>query len=140
MNTVSVLVAGRTEKIDNNPDPAWKTKVVVNFSFEERQWLKFDVYDWDKGEVSKAKLSDQDLLGSAECLLAQIVSAPAKTFVASLTGTATAKTEKEKKGKSKLFKFFSKKKKSKSKKRFFTPFNECSCCCGRASCHSEASF
>ena len=50
---------GRTEKIDNNPDPSFKTKFVVNFSFEERQWVKFEVYDWDKGEVSKAKLSDQ---------------------------------------------------------------------------------
>ena len=111
--------SGRTEKIDNNPDPVWKTKFNVNFSFEERQWIKFDVYDWDKGEVAKAKLADQDILGSCECLLAQIVSTPGKTFVASLLSggdkeATKNKDKKEKKSKSKLFKFFSKKKKSKS--------------------------
>jgi hypothetical protein len=36
-----------------------KTQFTVNFSFEERQWIKFEVYDWDKGEVAKAKLADQ---------------------------------------------------------------------------------
>lgn len=96
---------------------------MVNFSFEERQWLKFELYDWDKGEVSKAKLADQAFLGSAECLLGQIVSSPGKTFVAQLQSEATAakKEKKEKeKGKSKsLFHFFSKKKKSKSKRSTF---------------------
>jgi hypothetical protein len=65
----------------------------------------------------------QDLIGSTECLLAQIVSAPGKTFIAQVL------TEKDKKklaagaaeskpSKSKLFSFFSKKKKSKSKSSF----------------------
>ena len=100
---------GRTEKIDNNPDPVWKTKFVVSFSFEERQRLKFNVYDWDKGDAKTAKFTEKDLLGSTECLLAQIVSVPGKTFIAPLA------SEKKAKSKSKLFSIFSKKKKSKSK-------------------------
>ena len=127
--------SGRTEKIDNNPDPSWKNKFSVNFSFEERQWIKFEVYDWDKGEVSKAKLADQDLLGSTECLLAQVVSATGKTFVTTLSGPGIVpekKKEKEKeKSKSKLFKFFSKKKKNKSKNLLIIilSFSNFCCCC-----------
>ena len=74
------------------------------------------MYDWDKGEVAKAKLADQDILGSCECLLAQIVSTPGKTFVASLLsgGDKEATKNKEKKEKKSKSKLFNKKKKSKS--------------------------
>ena len=116
-NSRLFCIPGRTEKIENNPDPSFKTKFAVNFSFEERQLLKFELYDWDKGEVSKAKLSDQDLLGSAECLLvAQITSGGAKEEKKDQKkDEKKEKKEKEKRKSKSLFHFFSKKKKSKSK-------------------------
>ncbi len=46
--TTNHWLTGRTEEIKNNSDPSFKTKFVVNFSFEEQQWVKFEVYDLDK--------------------------------------------------------------------------------------------
>lgn len=36
---------GRTEVIKDNLNPEWQKKFVVNYSFEERQEIKIDVYD-----------------------------------------------------------------------------------------------
>merc|ERR1711963_219521 len=38
---------GRTEMIKDNLNPAWEKKFVVDYSFEERQVVKFEVYDFD---------------------------------------------------------------------------------------------
>ena len=38
---------GRTEKIKDTLNPAWEKRFVVDYSFEERQIVKFEVYDWD---------------------------------------------------------------------------------------------
>ena len=39
---------GRTEVIKDNLNPEWQKKFVVNYSFEERQEIKIDVYDQGK--------------------------------------------------------------------------------------------
>ena len=51
---------GRTEMIKDTLNPSWEKKFIVDYSFEERQVIKFEVYDWDMD--SKA-LSDHDFLG-----------------------------------------------------------------------------
>lgn len=61
----------RTECIDNCHDPDFAKKVLIPYRFEERQFLKFDIYDLDSNST---KLSDHDFLGSAQCSLGQIVS------------------------------------------------------------------
>ncbi|KAF4519902.1 hypothetical protein B566_EDAN008278 [Ephemera danica] len=61
----------RTECIDNNHDPDFAKKVLIPYRFEERQLLKFEVYDVDS---NSSRLADHDFLGSAQCSLGQIVS------------------------------------------------------------------
>ncbi|XP_071960515.1 copine-8-like isoform X2 [Antedon mediterranea] len=61
---------GRTETIDNNLNPDFAHKFVVDYFFEQHQPLRFDVYDSD----SKSRnLSSHDFIGSAQCTLGQIV-------------------------------------------------------------------
>ena len=38
---------GKTELVENSLNPAWEKKFVVEYRFEERQQVKFEVYDWD---------------------------------------------------------------------------------------------
>ena len=38
---------GRTEQVKDTLSPAWQHKFVVDYKFEERQLVKFAVYDWD---------------------------------------------------------------------------------------------
>jgi len=59
---------GRTEKILDCLSPRWGRKFVMDYRFEERQVLKFSVYDIDS---SSTKLDDHDFLGDVECSLAQ---------------------------------------------------------------------
>ncbi len=63
---------GRTEQILNNVNPEWQKKFVLDYSFEERQQLKFEIYDWD---TKHGSLSQQDFLGRIETTLGQVVSA-----------------------------------------------------------------
>ena len=51
---------GRTEMIADTLNPSWEKKFVVDYSFEERQVVKFEIYDWD---VDSKLLSDHDFLG-----------------------------------------------------------------------------
>lgn len=69
---------GRTEMIKECLSPEWQKKFVVDYSFEERQIVKFEVFDWD---MNSNNLSDHDFLGRVECSLGSIVSAPGKQFV-----------------------------------------------------------
>ena len=69
---------GRTERLKNNLNPVWVQKFVVDYHFEERQLIKFEVYDWDS---KSEKLNSHDFLASLETSLGVIVSAPAKKFV-----------------------------------------------------------
>lgn len=83
---------GRTEIIWNNLNPEWAKKFLINYFFEERQQLKFEVfvlafyrlfschrmrnitfsrYDID---TDSPDLKQHDFLGSLECTLGEIVS------------------------------------------------------------------
>jgi hypothetical protein len=61
----------RTECIKNCHHPDFTRKIQMPYRFEERQILKFEIYDIDS---ASSKLSDHDFLGSAQCTLGQIVS------------------------------------------------------------------
>ncbi|XP_076806884.1 copine-8-like [Clavelina lepadiformis] len=77
---------GRTEVIWNNLNPDFVKKFVVDYFFEERQALRFDVYDVDSNSHN---LSKHDFLGRAFCSLGEIVGARSSKLEASLTGTNT---------------------------------------------------
>lgn len=64
--------------IKNTQDPSWQKKFLIDFKFQERQLLRFDVYDWDD---DSEKLKKHDYLARMECSLAQIVASPNKQFV-----------------------------------------------------------
>ena len=74
---------GRTEKILDSLDPHWQTKFVIDYRFEERQMLRFAVYDIDSDRLSN--LSDHDSLGHLECSLGEVVAAQSKGFSKKLT-------------------------------------------------------
>jgi len=61
----------RTECIDNTLNPQWVTKVQMSYTFEEQQYLKFDLYDVDS---NTHRLDDHDFLGTCQVTLGQIVS------------------------------------------------------------------
>jgi hypothetical protein len=63
---------GRTEVIDNNLNPDFVKKFTLSYFFEERQHLKFMLYDIDS---NSRDLSQHDFLGEFECTLGEIVSA-----------------------------------------------------------------
>ena len=55
---------GRTEHLQDTLNPAWQKKFAIEYKFEERQVLKFAVYDVDS---ESANLDHHDFLGSLEC-------------------------------------------------------------------------
>uniref|UniRef100_A0A6Q2XFM0 C2 domain-containing protein n=1 Tax=Esox lucius TaxID=8010 RepID=A0A6Q2XFM0_ESOLU len=61
---------GRTEVIDNTLNPDFVRKFVVDYFFEERQNLRFDLYDLDS---KSDNLSKHDFLGQAFCTLGEVV-------------------------------------------------------------------
>lgn len=69
---------GRTERIDDNLNPEWVKKFILNYNFETVQKMKFEVWDVDP--------SGQDFLGQFETTLADIVSFSGRQFVGTLTG------------------------------------------------------
>ena len=57
---------GQTEQIKDDLNPDFKTRFNVNYFFEKRQRLKFQMIDWDgDGEF--------DTIGSIETTLGQIM-------------------------------------------------------------------
>ncbi len=70
-------------QLDNNLNPDWQTKFTIDYHFEARQMLKFEVYDWDR---RSDKLTKKDYLGKAKCSLGMVVASPAKTFVVPMKG------------------------------------------------------
>lgn len=76
---------GRTEAIQNTLNPDFVHKFVLEYYFEERQNLRFDVYDIDN---NSADLSNHDFLGRAICSLGEIVSSSGSTFQRPLKGSA----------------------------------------------------
>ncbi|XP_037031088.1 copine-9-like [Bradysia coprophila] len=69
---------GRTERIDDNLNPEWVKKFILNYNFETVQKIKFEVWDVDP--------DGQDFLGQLETTLADIVSFSGRQFVGNLTG------------------------------------------------------
>ena len=52
-------------------NPSWEKKFIVDYSFEERQVIKFEIYDWDE---KSNNLSNHDFLGRIETSLGTVVS------------------------------------------------------------------
>jgi len=73
---------GRTETIDNCPNPKFVTTFTVDYFFEENQPLRFVVYDRDS---ESHKLEDHDLIGEATAFLGEIVSSSGQRIVRTLT-------------------------------------------------------
>ncbi|XP_054464759.1 copine-5 isoform X3 [Anoplopoma fimbria] len=65
---------GRTEVIDNTLNPDFIRKYILDYFFEEKQNLRFDVYDIDSKSPDLAK---HDFLGQVYCTLGEIVGSPA---------------------------------------------------------------
>ena len=80
---------GRTEVIENSLSPAWEKKFIIEYRFEERQQVKFEVYDADS---STNELSDHDFLGRCDTTLGQIVSSQEKQYVSVLKGKSDKET------------------------------------------------
>jgi len=77
------LEYGRTELISDSLNPQWQKKFIMDYKFEERQLLKFAVYDMDSESHS---LTDHDFLGSVEASLGEIVAVQSKGFTRKLGG------------------------------------------------------
>uniref|UniRef100_F6WJF4 C2 domain-containing protein n=1 Tax=Ciona intestinalis TaxID=7719 RepID=F6WJF4_CIOIN len=61
---------GRTETIWNNLNPDFVKKFIIDYFFEERQAMRFDVYDVDS---KSPDLSKHDFLGQVFCSLGEVV-------------------------------------------------------------------
>ncbi|XP_032895492.1 copine-8 isoform X1 [Amblyraja radiata] len=61
---------GRTEAIDNTLNPDFVRKFLLDYFFEERQNLRFDLYDVDS---KSSNLSEHDFLGQVFSTLGEIV-------------------------------------------------------------------
>lgn len=72
---------GRTEMIRNTLNPDFVKKFVIDYFFEERQNLRFDVYDIDS---KSASLDKHDFLGRVFCTLGEIVGCPSSKYEAPL--------------------------------------------------------
>ncbi|XP_037266507.1 copine-5-like isoform X3 [Falco rusticolus] len=78
---------GRTEVIDNSLNPDFLRKFVLDYFFEEKQNLRFDLYDVDS---KSPDLSKHDFLGQAFCTLGEIVGSAGSRLEKPLTmGTVT---------------------------------------------------
>lgn len=80
---------GRTETIDNTLNPEWQKKFVMDFLFEKRQLLRFDVYDSDSGSKS---VDDHEFIGQMECSLGEIVATGQKGLTRALVGEKEGQT------------------------------------------------
>lgn len=68
---------GKTETIDDNLNPDFVTKILLNYNFETVQKLRFEVWDID--------ISGKDFIGSLETSLADIVANKGRQFKRPLT-------------------------------------------------------
>jgi Ca2+-dependent lipid-binding protein len=62
---------GRTETIQNNLNPTFQHAFEVDYVFDDRQFVRFEVYDIDN---KSEKLTDDDFLGQLETTVTEIVS------------------------------------------------------------------
>uniref|UniRef100_A0A8C6PV27 Copine 5 n=1 Tax=Nothobranchius furzeri TaxID=105023 RepID=A0A8C6PV27_NOTFU len=73
----------KTEVIDNTLNPDFVRKYILDYFFEEKQNLRFDVYDIDSKSPDLAK---HDFLGQVFCTLGEIVGSPASRLEKPLVG------------------------------------------------------
>ncbi|XP_051837608.1 copine-9 isoform X2 [Antechinus flavipes] len=73
---------GRTEVIDNTLNPDFLRKFVLDYFFEEKQNLRFDVYNVD----SKTNISKPDFLGQAFLALGEVIGGQGSRVERPLTG------------------------------------------------------
>uniref|UniRef100_A0A8D3BAZ9 Copine Va n=1 Tax=Scophthalmus maximus TaxID=52904 RepID=A0A8D3BAZ9_SCOMX len=78
-----IMAFGRTEVIDNTLNPDFVRKYILDYFFEEKQNLRFDVYDIDSKSPDLAK---HDFLGQVHCTLGEIVGSPASRLEKPLGG------------------------------------------------------
>ncbi|KAA0707894.1 Copine-5 [Triplophysa tibetana] len=76
---------GRTEVIDNTLNPDFVRKYILDYFFEEKQNMRFDLYDVDS---KSPDLSKHDFLGQMFCTLGEIVGSPASRLEKPLGGIA----------------------------------------------------
>ncbi|KAM6982993.1 copine-9-like [Tautogolabrus adspersus] len=74
---------GRTEVIDNTRNPDFVRKFVLDFFFEEKQNLRFDVYNVDSRSCN---ISKHDFLGQTFCTLGEIIGSPGGRLEKTLSG------------------------------------------------------
>uniref|UniRef100_A0A8C4ISK7 Copine-8 n=1 Tax=Dicentrarchus labrax TaxID=13489 RepID=A0A8C4ISK7_DICLA len=74
---------GRTEVIDNTLNPDFVRKFVLDFFFEEKQNLRFDVYNVD---TRSSNLSKHDFLGQMFCTLGEIIGSAGSRLERTLSG------------------------------------------------------
>lgn len=72
----------RSEKITDCLNPKWTTKFQLKYVFEERQLVKFGIYDIDS---RSADLRNHDPLGELECSLGEIMANQSKGFCRNLS-------------------------------------------------------
>ena len=84
------VMVDRTETIDNTLDPVFEKKFVLQYRFEERQLLKFEVYDSDG---PSPRLADHDYIGVAECSLGEVVSKQGRGLTSKLEGEGSSKND-----------------------------------------------
>ncbi|CAB1317010.1 unnamed protein product [Coregonus sp. 'balchen'] len=81
---------GRTEVIENTLNPEFVRKFILDYFFEERQNLRFDLYDVDS---KSPNLSKHDFLGQAFCTLGEVVGSLGSRMEKPLVFTICHKTE-----------------------------------------------
>ncbi|XP_029574385.1 copine-9 isoform X2 [Salmo trutta] len=74
---------GRTEVIDNTLNPNFVRKFFLDFFFEEKQSLRFDVYNVDS---RSSNISKFDFLGQTFCTLGEIIGSTGGRLENSLSG------------------------------------------------------
>ncbi|XP_029989631.1 copine-9-like [Sphaeramia orbicularis] len=75
---------GRTEVIDNTLNPDFVRKFVLDFFFEEKQNLRFDVYNVDTRSSNLSK--HKDFLGQMFCTLGEILGSTGSRLERTLSG------------------------------------------------------
>ncbi|XP_029574384.1 copine-9 isoform X1 [Salmo trutta] len=75
---------GRTEVIDNTLNPNFVRKFFLDFFFEEKQSLRFDVYNVDSRSSNISKF--KDFLGQTFCTLGEIIGSTGGRLENSLSG------------------------------------------------------
>ncbi|XP_030422803.1 copine-8 isoform X2 [Gopherus evgoodei] len=74
---------GRTEVIDNTLNPDFVRKFIMDYFFEERENLRFDLYDVDS---KSPNLSKHDFLGQVFCTLGEIVGSQGSRLEKAIVG------------------------------------------------------